>query len=474
MTKPKIGLVGVYQENFPGDKEGQFKRSIRELEDLASSLGFDFFPIAQGVLTVEDSQAARRKLEAEKVDFVLVQTTSFAAGENIIPLAQMDAYLGLWAVPEGAEIGPLPLNSFCGMNLYASIIGHYLKRYDILYKWFYGNTDSELFLPRFRITLAALRAVKNLRGSKIGLVGGIAPGFSNLYFDERELEKRFGVRIFRHELSEVLNRARNTNRSTVQSVANRMRSESSSCHVVEEDLHKAASVYLALSNIAKENSYCALAVSCWPKFQEEYNFVPCSVLGRLNDEGIVASCEGDVPSAISMIMLNSLSKKPSTMMDLIKFDEVDETILLWHCGVAPKGYGQIKLDTHYKRMVIEKGKPVRPMGVVRDVVLKSDQDVTLIGFTQEGETMLVLAGCTLGEEKGSFDGSRGWLSSLRLNGKEIRIRDLIEILFFYRLRHHYALGLGNLTDEVMETIHWLGIRPLEKKSYQKYMQNPAI
>jgi len=96
----------------------------------------------------------------------LIQNSSFSAGDIIPHLARVRGRMGLWAVPETTDSGPLPLNSFCGMNMYSSIIGQYLKEEGIPFKWFFGDINGEFFGPRFDATLKVLQNIKTLSKAK--------------------------------------------------------------------------------------------------------------------------------------------------------------------------------------------------------------------------------------------------------------------------------------------------------------------
>ena len=112
MKRLKVGLVGLMQLNFRGDKVRQYRRSTEELEELSHELGFDFYAKKDGVVSTEDAEEAVKEIEDNNVDFLLLQNSSFASGYLIQTLARADAYIGLWAVPEPTKKGPLPLNSF--------------------------------------------------------------------------------------------------------------------------------------------------------------------------------------------------------------------------------------------------------------------------------------------------------------------------------------------------------------------------
>ena len=479
MEKLKVGMVGTYQLNFQGDKIGVLRKSIREMEELAKKKGFDFFPIRKGVVTEADAEKARKELDDHNVDLVLIQNSSFSAGDIISHLARVRGRMGLWAVPETTDSGPLPLNSFCGMNMYSSIIGQYLKEEGIPFKWFFGNINGEFFGPRFDVTLKVLQTIKTLSKARIGLIGGIAPGFNDLYYDERKIEAKLGVRIYGlHEFSEVIQKAERFEEKRVVELIKIMKAEAVAVKVSDKRMEKAARVYLALEQIAQNNGYAGLAVSCWPKFQTEYQLAICSSLGRLNENGIVAACEGDVVSAVSMLILNYLNGDQSTMLDLVAFDESDQTVQMFHCGPSAKRWANSRgviLDSHSVLGIERPGQPIvrDDMGVINDMIFKP-VPVTILRLTWEGEYMLQLTAEILQTKKWSFDGSRGWFGKLRMNGESISIEDLLNTIMVQRFQHHYPVGIGHLNDELMEFGVWLEIKPLERVPYQRYLQQPCL
>ncbi len=265
----RIGLVGTGQHSFPGDKEGRFRRSAAGLQELARKLDFDLYVIQDTLISEEDAERAVKEAEANQIDFLLIQNTSFSAGFLAPVLARIkNAHIGLWAIPEEARDGAVPFNSFCCVNMYASIIGHYLREYGIPFKWFYGDTGHELFARRFEITVKALTALKNLCHAKVALIGGIAPGFNDLYFDERKLERVFpGLKINRlHEYSEIKDRALGYRSESLEPVIQEMVDEAGGIHPESESLLETnARMYRAYRDFCSEYGYEALAVSCWRK-----------------------------------------------------------------------------------------------------------------------------------------------------------------------------------------------------------------
>lgn len=201
-----VAFVGTYQANQDvGSALVALERSIKGLESLAASEDFNFHPIREGIVTREGAAKVREELEKKGIDFLLVQSTTISTQGSILELSKINARLGLWSLPETTEEGDFPpINSFCGMNMFGSVIGEYLKDHNISFKWFFGQATDELFLNRFKLTLRVLRALKCMANSRISLIGGVAPGFHDLYCDERPLQFKYRVSIHINELSEVL------------------------------------------------------------------------------------------------------------------------------------------------------------------------------------------------------------------------------------------------------------------------------
>ena len=166
MLKLKIGLVGTSQLSFPGDKEAAFKDCAEKMETHAKKMGFDLVVYPETVIVREDAVKAVTFMENEKIDFLMVQHTSYSAGQLAPVFAKIqNANVGFWAIPEGAVDGAVPFNSLCSINMHMGIVAHYLRDYKIKIKWFYGYGDDGEFVRRLGITVKALTALKNLKNS---------------------------------------------------------------------------------------------------------------------------------------------------------------------------------------------------------------------------------------------------------------------------------------------------------------------
>lgn len=472
MEKLKIGLACLRVDNFDGGMQENFKEATTALKTYSDEFGYDFFWHPDLILTSDDVSAACAMIEEHRLDFLMIQITAFASGEAIIKLAKSCRCIGFWAIPESSHEGSNFVNSnnsFCGMNMACSIVSNYLKHLDINYKWFFGYPGDERFRNRFSITVRALNAIKKMSSSRVALIGGIAPGFNDFYYDERLAMGRLGVEIEgRHEFSEIYKRAHSYKESEVEPIAACYSCKNCGSDVKKEDIEISARYYKAYNEFAADNKYDALAVSCWP--QIKVDALACSVIGKLNQDCMPASCEGDVPGAVSMLMLKYITGVPITLMDMCGIDEADETALMWHCGPSPEFYADsngAKTTCSYQ---LNLAGETLSYALIHDMVFRP-QPVTFMRITGEWDKMFLLDGSVIDYPKPSPDGSRGWIGNLRLNRESVRAIDLVNTIMTRGFQHHYPMTAGDISGVCMEIASWLGLDMLKPVEYQDYRQN---
>ncbi len=113
-----------------------------------------------------------------------------------------------------------------------------------------------------------------------------------------------------------------------------------------EDLVKSLRMYLALKGLLKEYGAAALTIRCFDLLK--YGVTACIALSMLNDEGLIAGCEGDVPATLSMATLSLISGSPTFMGNIAWVNEDEGTLLIAHC-TAPASMGRkYVLRTHFE------------------------------------------------------------------------------------------------------------------------------
>jgi L-fucose isomerase-like protein len=124
--------------------------------------------------------------------------------------------------------------------------------------------------------------------------------------------------------------------------------------------------YLALQKITDKYNLNAVSVRCFDLVLD-LNTTGCYALSKLNDDGIIAGCEGDIISTLGMVWLNYFTGKQVWMANPARLDEKNNSIWLAHCTVPTKMIEKFRIRTHF-----ESGLGV---GIQGDF---SNQDVTLL------------------------------------------------------------------------------------------------
>ncbi|RMF81579.1 MAG: hypothetical protein D6737_04555 [Chloroflexi bacterium] len=475
--KLRVGYVGVSIATYYASEYDQRQRAIRGLRKAAKELDFELVAVKDEVMDEDSAARAAEYLRTKQIDLLMLQNSACSMGDQLLPLVKTAPYLGLWATPDPEMEGEIKIHSLVSMSQYASIIKRYFRHEEIPYKWFYGHVESDSFRNRFDITVRALTAVKNLEHTRIAWIGGLSDGFHDMIFDERTLRSRLGVVIEQHELASIVERAKGYDKAPVTALVKEIKGAASAITVSEDSaFDRVTRLYMALRDFAEEYDYDALAVQCWSKFQQLYKIAPCMAYSWLGSEdGIPVSCEGDVPGVISMHLLNLLTGKPqsSTLLDMTALDPETNAMLMWHCGVSPRHFANDDGIKWVDHVTLGRKQDDGPYGVAGDQVFRPQQTtVTYVG--DDASSLLVLKTDIVEREQNGFDGTRGWFSEFQLNKEPLDLMDLINTLTVRGHEHHYAVGQGDVTSELLEFAAWKKMRLIEKVPYVDYLQLEGV
>ena len=119
----------------------------------------------------------------------------------------------------------------------------------------------------------------------------------------------------------------------------------------EKVLNGALEIYSGLRRIIERYQLIGLTIRCFDLI-EEYQNTACLALAMLNDEGIIATCEGDVPSMLSMLLIKAACDKPSFQANpsRIQFgnEKEDNIVLFAHCTIPLSMTNKYEFMTHFE------------------------------------------------------------------------------------------------------------------------------
>ncbi len=448
MKQLKIGYMALSKASWRTPK---IDAIVADTAANLKTLPYEFVMPESPVTTEEEIIKVCGEFNREGVDAVVMHFVTFPAGA-MIPAAgtRLNVPVILLANPEKAGAGKMwEQNSFCGANLGGFVMNRLRKQYSFVRAL--PDETAQAVTPMLNV----IRCMAEMKELKIGLAGGRVPGFYTSNFDEMKLRREFGTTVEVMDLLEVVNTAGQLDAGQLDAAREIVkRSSASACCVGEGDLELAAKMLGAFLAMAEKYTLDAFAVRCWPELSDIFGIAPCAVLGMLSDNGLPTSCEGDVPGAVTMMILQKLAGGGIPFfVDLISYDEQDNSGVVWHCGAAPVSLCRKFEETQYRlHMRVDGGDR---KGVTNDFSLKAGR-VTLAKLDQDVDgnyRMLIAPGTAVDTEP-----------FLRGNPLTIKFDDpvpkLINTILRKGFEHHYSVIHADVKAELLQLCEWMNIQPV--------------
>jgi L-fucose isomerase-like protein len=292
----------------------------------------------------------------------------------------------------------------------------------------FGQDETEVNkVKRFVIAAGALG---RMRSQTVGLVGGPSPWLTYSLPNEENLERHLGVRIIAVPMQEFDEEYERADKLAVAKSAAEVRSVApASSEVRSEDFVKSARIYAALQSIVSKHGLTSLSVRCFD-FISKYQATGCLGVSILNNQGIVAGCEGDIPAAVAMITLSEVCGGPTFLANptFIK----GHKLIIAHCTIATKLTAGYRYRTHF-----ESG-----LGVAISGALKEGERVTVARYSSGFDTLRA------GE--GTVKKGEAWSEKLCRTQAEIEMDGDAEVIKDHPMGNHLVMAYGNHIDSLHE------------------------
>jgi L-fucose isomerase-like protein len=326
----KLGLLFLGRKRPGFDMEWGAGIEIKVREAVNQSNFEVFEPSKKAVDEVSLKEVVAECEDAGVEALVLLQTT-MADGRMAPTLAQIWPYPPIfWATPEKPEGDMISSCSLVGAHLWASSFRQMGRSSDVVY----GDPEESETLEKLDTSVRSVAVVRKLRHTRVGVIGGQAPGFANMASDPFAMHQLLGVQLqtyslieFENVLKDLSEDAVSTDVETVKEMGLEFKGAS------EADLPMASRLYLAMRHFFDEENLDDLAVRCWPEMPNTFGQWPYLGIARLADEGRAIACEGDADGAIGALIGETFGMGRCYLSDWLEHDE--ETITLWHVGAMP-------------------------------------------------------------------------------------------------------------------------------------------
>ena len=183
-------------------------------------------------------------------------------------------------------------------------------------------------------------ARQKLHGARIGVIGEPSDWLISSHADPVALMDRIGVKLESIPMEELV-------QEIGRSKADAAPSEVPMADNVRASYPGATQIYHALEVIVQNHKLNALTLRCFDLLSSVGN-TGCLALASFNADGFPASCEGDVPALLSMMIPQALTGFTGFQANPSRIDVETGAILFAHCTVPFNMVRNWQYDTHFE------------------------------------------------------------------------------------------------------------------------------
>ena len=190
----------------------------------------------------------------------------------------------------------------------------YLQQHNLSGEILHGNTDY--IARRISILERTGKAIQWLSGKRLGVIGKPSDWLISSHADYDVVRQQLGIELVDIPMQELL------------------------------DAYT-GDIYGALKMLIGRHQLQGFTLRCFDLLTAVKD-TGCMALAKLNAEGYVAGCEGDVPAMLSMMMVRSLTGVSGFQANPASIDPETGEMLFAHCTIPLDMVERYELDTHFE------------------------------------------------------------------------------------------------------------------------------
>ncbi len=443
-----VGLAGIrFDPSFWGFKPEQYKQHAAKLGAVVKKMGYDFVACPETFQDYEQAEKDAKYLKGKGADIVVFDIEAYPEGKAAgVFVSNVDVPLILWSRNETYHNVNVGHNSFCGANFMGGVLTVQGRKY----RQIFGEPNDKELKARLDTACKLVGAAKAAAGSKIGLFGeGIVPKFYDIDVNEadrKKLEARWGIKYVGVPTTEFVKQCESYSDADVQKDLKKYTKRFDRIEISDEAVDKQVRMMKAVGDMTRQGGFASVAIRCWPELQQMYGSWPCPVIAVLNDMGLPSACEGDVCGALDMLLVSKLAKTPSTVMDIVDWDDKGDTYSIWHCGPTATSWADKKGATLMGHDVDGSDSQGRPKCGLPGIVDMQFAPAPVTVFRTLGalDDEFVVQGQIVSAPKRNICGSFGAVTKNTIYGEKKSVKEIRRLIFDRLLPHHYTAVHGHV------------------------------
>ena len=204
--------------------------------------------------------------------------------------------------------------------------------------------DAAYISTRVKELAQVESARKKLFGMRLGVIGAPSDWLISSIASPVAVKQKLGIEIVNIAIDEVVD-AYNAIADTPSDCATL--AEKATTKATKEAVPGAVKLYYALKEVATRHRLNGFTIRCFDLLGVVRN-TSCYALARLNAEGIVAGCEGDIPTLLTMMITKAVTGVSGFQANPSRIDPKTGEMLVAHCTIPLNMVTRYELDTHFE------------------------------------------------------------------------------------------------------------------------------
>ena len=214
----------------------------------------------------------------------------------------------------------------------------YLRQQGLKGEVLHGS--AEYLQERVHTLETVASARKKLQGMRIGVIGQPSDWLIASHADPMAVMDKLGARLVEIPMEELL-------REIAKAPSEHAPADEPMADNVRRSYPGATQVYHALEKLVARYELGAFTLRCFDLLTAVGN-TGCLALASFNADGIPASCEGDVPALLSMMIAQALTGVTGFQANPSRIDVETGQMLFAHCTVPFNMVTDWQYDTHFE------------------------------------------------------------------------------------------------------------------------------
>lgn len=192
---------------------------------------------------------------------------------------------------------------------------------------------------RIRLLAQVSEAQKRLKGCRLGVIGEPSDWLISSVVNKARVKDLLGIELMDIPMQELLD--------VIAETPMQMTTEQAPTDAIRDALPGAHQIYEALRVLLERHRLQGFTLRCFDLLTAVRN-TGCLALARLNAQGVVAGCEGDIPAMLSMKIGQALIGVSGFQANPARIDPETGEVLFAHCTIPLNMVERYELDTHFE------------------------------------------------------------------------------------------------------------------------------